>query len=159
VILLVGHQEEHQTRKKLRDDLLAWLCARSKAQVICIWSNWCQCHPIISCFIKVQIGLTWHLTCIVAMQVFLKKEAIERVSVIMYQWQKTGKYQEYIKPLPETLILLHFTMLLDNFAITMIQTTPTVVLVKATTGCTDSSLPKSGPRVSRILSCRSLSLQ
>jgi len=22
-------------------------------QMICIWSSWCHCHPIISCFIKI----------------------------------------------------------------------------------------------------------
>jgi len=27
-------------------------------QMICIWSSWCHCHPIICCFIKIQIGLT-----------------------------------------------------------------------------------------------------
>jgi len=24
-----------------------------------IWSSWCHCHPIISCFIKIQNGLTF----------------------------------------------------------------------------------------------------
>ena len=28
-------------------------------QMICIWSICCHCHPIISCFIKIQIGLTF----------------------------------------------------------------------------------------------------
>ena len=27
--------------------------------MICIWSSGCHCHPVISCFIKIQIGLTF----------------------------------------------------------------------------------------------------
>jgi len=26
-------------------------------QIICIWSRWCNCHPVICCFIKIQNGL------------------------------------------------------------------------------------------------------
>jgi len=35
--------------------MVAW----SKAQMICIWSRWCHCCTMISCFIKIQIGLTF----------------------------------------------------------------------------------------------------
>ena len=59
--LLVGHQEEHTACKKLSDDELLWLSVWSEVQMICIWSSWCHCHPIISCFIKIQIGLTFQL--------------------------------------------------------------------------------------------------
>jgi len=46
--------------KKLSGEVLAWLSVWSKLQMICIWSSWCHCHPIISCFIiKIQIGLTF----------------------------------------------------------------------------------------------------
>jgi len=38
---------------------LTWLSVWSKEQMICIWSIWCHCHPIVSCFIKIQIGLTF----------------------------------------------------------------------------------------------------
>jgi len=40
---------------------LAWLSVWNEVQMICIliWSRWCYCHPIISCFIKIQIGLTF----------------------------------------------------------------------------------------------------
>jgi len=34
-----------------------WLSVWSEVQVICIWSNLCNCRPIISCFIKIQNGL------------------------------------------------------------------------------------------------------
>ena len=57
LILLVGHQEEHAAYKKLSEEVLAWLSVWSKVQMLCIWSSWCQCHPIISCFIKIQTGL------------------------------------------------------------------------------------------------------
>ena len=55
--LLVGHQEEHPARKKLSDGVLAWLSIWSVVQMICILSSWCHCHPIISCFSKIQNGL------------------------------------------------------------------------------------------------------
>jgi len=54
LILLTGHQEEHPTCKKLRDE--TWLSVCSEVQMICTWSSWCHCHPIISCFIKIQNG-------------------------------------------------------------------------------------------------------
>jgi len=43
LMLLVGQQEGHPR-------LSFW----SVAQIICIWSSWCHCHPII---IKIQNGL------------------------------------------------------------------------------------------------------
>ena len=46
-----------QPVNNLSDDVLAWLSVWHEVQVICIWSSWCHCHPIISCFIKIQIGL------------------------------------------------------------------------------------------------------
>jgi len=52
--LLAGHQEEHLVCKELSDELLAWLSVWSKVQMTCIWSGCCDCHPIISCFIKIQ---------------------------------------------------------------------------------------------------------
>jgi len=30
------------------DEELAWLSLWSELQMICIWSSWCHCHPIIS---------------------------------------------------------------------------------------------------------------
>ena len=41
--------------------MLAWLSVCSKVQMICVWSSWCHCHPIISCFITIQSGLTFLL--------------------------------------------------------------------------------------------------
>jgi len=42
---------------KKSDEVLARLSVWSEVEMICIWSSWCHCHPIISCFIKIQIGL------------------------------------------------------------------------------------------------------
>jgi len=55
VTLLVRWQEEHPACKKL--EVLAWLSVWSNVQMICIWSSWCHCHPIISCSSKIQNGL------------------------------------------------------------------------------------------------------
>jgi len=56
--LLVGHQEEHPACKKTKW-WGAWLSVWQEVQMICIWSSWCHCHPIVSCFIKIQNGLTF----------------------------------------------------------------------------------------------------
>ena len=57
--LLVGRQEEHLACKKLSDEVLTWLSVWSDVQMICMWSSFCCCHLIISCFIKIKIGLTF----------------------------------------------------------------------------------------------------
>jgi len=38
-------------------EVLAWLSVWSEAQMICIWSSWCHCHPIVSYTSKIQNGL------------------------------------------------------------------------------------------------------
>ena len=38
-------QEEHPAWKKLSDEVLVWLSACSKVQIVCIWSSWCHCIP------------------------------------------------------------------------------------------------------------------
>jgi len=55
--LLAGRQEEHPACKNLSGKVLAWLSVCSKVQMICIWSSWCHCHPIISCSSKILNGL------------------------------------------------------------------------------------------------------
>jgi len=64
--------------KKMSDKVLAWLSVWSEVQVICIWSSWCHCHPIISCFIKIQIGLNFLVS---AYPGCPGKEALKWVSV------------------------------------------------------------------------------
>jgi len=54
--LLVGCREEHPACRRLSDEVLAWLSVWSEAQMICTWSSWCHCHPIISCFIRIRNG-------------------------------------------------------------------------------------------------------
>ena len=41
------------------DEVLAWLSVWSEVQMICIWFGWCHCHPVISCFSKIQNGLSF----------------------------------------------------------------------------------------------------
>jgi len=53
--LLVQRQMEHSACKN--DEVLAWLSVWSEVQMIWRWSSWCHCHPIMSCFIKIQHGL------------------------------------------------------------------------------------------------------
>ena len=80
--MLVGHQEKHPacSNPKLSDEVLAWLSVRNKMQMICLWSSWCHGHPIISCFIKIQIGLTFLLP---AYPGYHGKEVVKRMPVYL----------------------------------------------------------------------------
>jgi len=57
--------------------VLAWLSVWSKVQMICLWSSRCHCHCIISCYNKIQNGLSFwcQLT-----QVFLEKRPLNGCS-------------------------------------------------------------------------------
>jgi len=86
--LLVKRQKEHLACKKLSDEVLALLSVWSKVQMICIWSSWCYCHPIISCFSKIQIGLTFRVQTGLTVRVpdytgWPKKEAVKRMPVCL----------------------------------------------------------------------------
>jgi len=59
--VLVGCQEEHSACKKLSDEVPVHRCL-SVQMISCIWFSWWHCHPIISCFVKIHIGLTCQLT-------------------------------------------------------------------------------------------------
>jgi len=52
-----GIRRASALKKVLSDELLAWSSVWSEVQIICIWSIWCHCHPVISCFIEVENGL------------------------------------------------------------------------------------------------------
>jgi len=54
---LAARHVQHPACNKLSDEVLAWLSVWSEVQIICVWSSWCHCHPIISCFSKIQNGL------------------------------------------------------------------------------------------------------
>jgi len=63
---------------KLSDDVLAWLSVWTKLVNDLQWSSGYHCHPIVSCFIKIQIGLTFLMP---AYPGCPGKEAVKRVSV------------------------------------------------------------------------------
>jgi len=68
--------------KKLSGEVLTWLSVWSEVQMICIWSSWWHCHPIISYSSKIQNGLPFwcRLT-----QVVVEKRPLNRCSVVMYR--------------------------------------------------------------------------
>ena len=43
----LGVRKSIRPVKILSDEVLAWLFLWSMVQMICIWSSWCHCHPII----------------------------------------------------------------------------------------------------------------
>jgi len=79
--LLVEHQQERPACKKLSDEALLSLSVWSKVKMICIWSSWYHCHRIISCFIRIQIGLTFLVP---AYPGCPGKEATELISVCVF---------------------------------------------------------------------------
>jgi len=52
-----------------------------KVQMIYIWSSGCHCHPVISCFIKIQMGLTF---LVLAYPGCPRKEAVKQASVFWW---------------------------------------------------------------------------
>jgi len=66
---------------KMSDEVMEWLSVCSEMQIICIWSSWCYCHPIISCLIQIQIGvpLLYRLT-----QTVLKKRLLNGCLSILH---------------------------------------------------------------------------
>ena len=70
------------------DEMLVQLSVWSEVQVICMWSSWWHCHLVISCFIKIQIVLTF---LVLAYPGCPGKEAIKRVSGWVYcvKWCQT----------------------------------------------------------------------
>jgi len=54
--LFVGHQEGHSVCTKFVWRRAGMVICLSEVQIICTWSSWCHCHPIISCFSKIQNG-------------------------------------------------------------------------------------------------------
>ena len=64
-------------------EVLAWLHVSSEVQMICIWSSWCHCHTIISCFIKIQTGILL----VSAYLIFPGKEAVKWVSDKVNFWR------------------------------------------------------------------------
>ena len=72
-------------RKSIRPVKNEWwdalvLSVWSLVQMICIWFSWCHCHAIISCFIKIQIGLTFLVP---ACRGFSGKETVKWVLLLL----------------------------------------------------------------------------
>jgi len=57
----LGVRKSVRPLNKLSDEMLAWVSVWSEVQRIYryFWLSWCHYHLIISCFIKIQIGLTF----------------------------------------------------------------------------------------------------
>jgi len=91
--LLDWHQHEQPVCKILSDEVLTWLSVWSEVPVICIWSSWCHCHPIISCFTKIHIGLTFLVP---AYPGCPAKEAVKRVSVCLWIIPVEDEEQVYV---------------------------------------------------------------
>jgi len=70
----------HMAFKNLSGEVLAWLSVWSEVRMICIWSSWCHCHPIVSCCSKIQNGL--HFWCRPT-QVVLEKRPLNGCSVVV----------------------------------------------------------------------------
>jgi len=69
-------RQEHLACKKLSDEVLVWLSVWSEVQIIGIPSSWCHYLPVISCFIKIQKGLSFSVLAYRCP----RKEAIRQVS-------------------------------------------------------------------------------
>jgi len=102
--LLFGHQEGPLACKKIEWWDTGMIICRSEVQVICIWSSWCHCHPIISCSPKIQNGLPFwcRLT-----QVVLEKRPLNECSVVVLF--TTGHFYMCVF-FKETIIIRKFIM-------------------------------------------------
>ena len=49
----------------------------SEVKMICVLSSWCHCHPITSCFVKIQLDLTF---LVLAYPGCPRRDAIKRVN-------------------------------------------------------------------------------
>ena len=87
--LFVGCQEEHPACKKLSDELMAWLSICSEVQMVCIWSSWYHCHPIISWTIKIEHGFTFLVSAYLGCP---GKEGVKRVSSSSYTLSFSGHF-------------------------------------------------------------------
>ena len=67
--------------------MLVWLHVYSKVQMTCIWSSWCHCHLIISCFKLLDQNPEWLAFLVPAYRVCPGKEAVYKsVKGVWRQW-------------------------------------------------------------------------
>ena len=99
------------------DEVMAWLSVWSEVQMICLWFSRCHCHPVISCFSKIQNGLSsWYPGC-------PGKKAVKRLCVcILYNIDddmlcrnRTNSVDPYVRALSTdwswgTLLLHHHVL-------------------------------------------------
>jgi len=74
---------------------VAWLSAWSKVQMICIWSSWCHCHPIISCFNKIKCGFSFW--CWLTQVILEKRLLIGCSSTNNMQWHNYHQPKVYLQ--------------------------------------------------------------
>ena len=55
----------------------------------CIHSSWCHCNPVISCFIKIQMGLTF---LVLAYPGCPGRETVKQVSVCRQLWLSLAEW-------------------------------------------------------------------
>jgi len=78
--------------------------------MICIWSSWCHCHPIISCSSKIQNGLPFWYRLI---QVVLEKRPLNGCRVVVVL-SSTNKYYRYCL-YKETILIISFFILCTTY--------------------------------------------
>ena len=76
----IGWASGRACKKWATGCLHGWLSVWSEVQIICIWSGWCHCHPIVSYFVKVHDSLTFLMP---AYSGRPRKDAVKRVSVCL----------------------------------------------------------------------------
>ena len=90
--LFLGRQEDHPACNKLSDQVPAWLSVWSKI-LRCKWSHWMPLPPSHSCFIIIQIGLTF-LVPAPAYSGCPRKEAVKRsVCLSRRRWNPVSHIQ------------------------------------------------------------------
>jgi len=94
--LLVEHQQECQPVKHwVMRCWHGYPSIQNEVKMICMWSSWCHCHPINSCFITIQNDyIWWQLS-----RLFWKNDHKMGVCILWNRWSWTfkfdcGRYQQ-----------------------------------------------------------------
>jgi len=95
LLVQVGRQEKHPACKKLSDEVLAWLCLPQGANDLHM-VQLMHCHPVLSSFIKIQIGLAFLMA---AYPGCPETEDVKRLPVCLYYFSRT-RQKSSSKPRP-----------------------------------------------------------
>ena len=87
----LGVRKSIRPVKKWGDEVQQWLSVWSEVKMICTWSTWCHCHPIISYFIEIQNSFTFLVPVYPGCP---GKETIKQVSILWF-WYFTTSCLEY----------------------------------------------------------------